>query len=58
MKSYGCGPIPHLRFGRLNVVAGATDASRAMFLTLCCKAELLTAIQPHSSFPDLENLAA
>src|SRR5437879_3886474 len=31
-------------FPRLNVVAGATDASRAMLLTSCCKAELLTAI--------------
>ena len=29
---------------RLNEVAGATDASRAMLLTLCCKVELLTAI--------------
>jgi hypothetical protein len=29
---------------RLNVVAGATDASRAMLLTSCCKVELLTAI--------------
>src|SRR5207248_8602451 len=32
------------RFARLNVVAGATDASRAMLLTPCCKVELLTAI--------------
>jgi hypothetical protein len=28
----------------LNVVAGATDASRAMLLTSCRKEELLTAI--------------
>jgi hypothetical protein len=28
----------------LNVVAGATDASRAMLLTSCRKVELLTAI--------------
>jgi len=28
----------------LNVVAGATDASRAMLLTPCSKVELLTAI--------------
>jgi hypothetical protein len=32
------------RVARLNVVAGATDASRAMLLTLCRKVELLTAI--------------
>jgi len=32
------------RVARLNVVAGATDASRAMLLTSCCKVEPLTAI--------------
>jgi len=34
----------NFRFARLNVVAGATDASRAMLLTSCRKVELLTAI--------------
>jgi len=34
----------NFRVARLNVVAGATDASRAMLLTPCCKVELLTAI--------------
>src|SRR5258708_38896735 len=29
---------------RQNVVAGATDASRAMLFTSCCEVELLTAI--------------
>ena len=33
-----------VRFRRLNVVAGATDASRAMLFTSCRKVELLTAI--------------
>ena len=32
------------RLARLNVVAGATDASRAMLLTSCRKVEFLTAI--------------
>jgi hypothetical protein len=34
----------NFRVARLNVVAGATDASRAMLLTSCRKVELLTAI--------------
>jgi hypothetical protein len=36
--------VDHSIQARLNVVAGATDASRAMLLTLCRKVELLTAI--------------
>ena len=35
---------PYVRFPRLNVAAGAADASRAMLLTSCRKVTLLTAI--------------
>jgi hypothetical protein len=42
----GRQPLPwdYFRVARLNVVAGETDASRAMLLTSCRKVELLTAL--------------